>query len=90
MKEISITVKDRKDRTDLILKIEDYVRTRWDSRALAQGFKRGTKKEKRDYNNFRTEFMLGMVATMDCILNAEETNESSITPRLYFELMRGE
>jgi len=85
MNEISITVKTRKDRTDLILKVEKYVRETWDSRAKTQGFKVGSKK----YNDLRCEFMLGMVGAMDCILNAEETNESSITPRLYFELMYG-
>lgn len=86
MNEISIAVKTREDRTELILKVEEYVRNRWNARAKAQGYKKGSKA----YNTSRTEFMLGMVATMDCILKADETNESSITPKLFFELMRGE
>jgi len=83
---IEIVVNNRDDRTDLILKIEEYVRKHWDSRAKTQGYKKGTKV----YNNLRAEFMLGMVCAMDCLLNADETGESSITPKLYFELMRGE
>lgn len=83
---IEIVVNNRNDRTDLILRVEEDVRKRWDSRAKAQGYKKGTK----TYNNLRTEFMLGMVAAMDCFLNADETGESSITPKLFFELIRGE
>lgn len=83
---IEIVVGNRQDRNDLIIKVEDNVRERWDSRAKTQGYKKGSK----TYNNLRAEFMLGMVAAMDCILNADETGESSITPKLFFELMRGE
>lgn len=83
---IEIVVGNRQDRTDLILMVEESVRKRWESRAKAQGYKKGSK----TYNNLRAEFMLGMVAAMDCILNADETGESSITPKLFFELMRGE
>lgn len=85
MNEISIVVKTREERTAFILKVEEAVRKMWDSRAKTQGFKAGSKK----YNELRAEFMLGMVGAMDSILKADETNESSITPRLYFELTLG-
>ena len=85
MNEISVVIKTREERTAFILKVEAGVRKMWDSRAKTQGLKVGSKK----YNDLRVEFMLGMVGAMDSILNAEETKESSITPRLYFELMLG-
>jgi len=82
---VSIIVNTREDRTRLILRTEEYVRKKWADRARAQGYK----DKHITTAKYRVEFMLGMVAAMDYLLNAEETGESSITPKLFFELMRG-
>jgi|WetSurSiteA1Bulk_404760.scaffolds.fasta_scaffold51293_2 hypothetical protein len=86
MDEIVIKISTREDRTDLILKVEKAVLATWERRRLAQGYEFQSKKTRQ----LQAEFLSGMVATMDVILEAEKTRESSITPKMFFSIIRGE
>jgi len=52
--------------------LENKVLEAWRKRAQAQGYKKNSKKSL----DLQTEFILGMVATLDVLTNAEETGES--------------
>lgn len=66
--------------------LEDDVLKTWEGRALNQGLKIGSKREKA----LKYEFLLGMVATLDVFEEARKTGQSSISPRIMFGIMRGE
>jgi hypothetical protein len=64
--------------------IEDKVLETWKGRAQAQGY-RGV-----ELLRAQAEFLLGMVATLDVINDAEATGQSTISPRVMFGIMRGD
>lgn len=66
--------------------IEDAVLKRWEGRRKFQGWK----KECKQTRKLQTEFLLGMVAVTDLLTNAEETNQSSMSPKVMFSIMRGD
>ena len=86
MKEINIKVSTREDRTKLIMDAEAAVLKAWERRRFAQGWPKNHKTTRKT----QSEYLMGMVATMDFILNAEETKESSISPHVMFSIMRGD
>jgi hypothetical protein len=67
-------------------RIEDEVLKTWESRRLAQGYKKEHKRTK----ELQCEFMLGMVAAMDAISHSHERNETTMSLRVMFGIMRGE
>lgn len=70
----------------LCREIEDKVLKAWEGRRMAQGYKKTSKKTL----DLQYEFLLGMVAALDVLTNAEETGESSISPKIMFSIMRGD
>lgn len=66
--------------------IEDKVLNVWHRRAKAQGYNPNSKKAR----ELQAEFLIGMAAALDVINDAEETGESTISPRVLFAIMRGD
>ena len=81
-----LNVENEKDRTELLCDVENAVLKSWEARRLAQGYKFSYKRTA----ELQAEFLLGMVATLDYLLDAEKTRASSITPKIFFGIMRGE
>lgn len=65
--------------------IEIKVLEKWFRRAEAQRYKVGHKKT----TELQAEFMLGMVAALDILTDADTTGESSISPKIFFSIMQG-
>ena len=66
--------------------IENKVLNVWHRRAKAQGYNPNSKKSR----ELQAEFLIGMAAALDVINDAEETGESTISPRVLFAIMRGD
>ena len=81
-----LNVNNEIDRAELLSNVEDAVLKSWESRRFAQGYKFSYKRTA----ELQAEFILGMVATLDYLLDAEKTRKSSITPKIFFGIMRGE
>lgn len=66
--------------------IEDKVIAAWERRAKVQGYNKTKQKTK----DLQAEFLLGMTAALDVLTLAEESGQSSISPRILFSIIRGE
>jgi hypothetical protein len=71
---------------DQAREIEDLVLAAWEERAKTLGYNPKHKSTAK----LQAEFLLGMVATTDILTNAATTKESSVSPRVYFSIIRGE
>jgi len=75
--------------TEQCREIEDKVLKTWHGRARVQGYNPKTKKAR----ELQAEFMLGMVAALDVLYNAnrgDTVEQSSMSPNVMFSIMRGD
>lgn len=68
---------------DITEKLYAEVLKKFEARREAQGWKFGSKKAM----DMQREFMMGVVALLDIL--SPDKEHSTITPRLYFEIIRG-
>lgn len=71
---------------DQARKIEDKVLDIWEGRAKTLDYN----PDHKITTKLQAEFLLGMVAVTDILTNAATTKESSISPRVYFSIVRGD
>lgn len=69
-----------------VREVEDLVLKAWEGRAKMQGYKR----ESKTTIKLQAEFLLGMVAVTDILTDAYNRDASSISPKVWIALTRGE
>lgn len=69
-----------------VREIEDLVLKAWETRANTLDYKRKSKTTLK----LQAEFLLGMVAVTDILTDAFKTGDSSISPKVWIGIMRGE
>lgn len=69
-----------------VREIEDLVLKAWENRAKMQGYKR----ESRTTIKLQAEFLLGMVAVTDILTDAYNRDASSVSPKVWIAITRGE